>query len=60
VDRIPDWLVHVRLIPVIVILKSESFTVSVEANLRTLIYIKCGTDCSWTDALVIGTWEQLE
>jgi hypothetical protein len=53
VDKIPDWLVQVKLIPVIGILKSGPLTVKVEASLRTLTYIRCGIDCNYTDALVI-------
>jgi hypothetical protein len=52
VDKIPDWLVQVKLIPVIGILKSGSLIVSVDASLRTFTYIRCGIDCNCTDALV--------
>jgi hypothetical protein len=53
VDKIPDWLVQVKLIPTIGILKSGLLTVKVDASLRTLTYIRCGIDCSWTEAPVI-------
>jgi hypothetical protein len=50
---IPDWLFHVKLIPVIGMLQSGSLTVNVEANLCKFTYIRWEIDCNYTDALVI-------